>query len=64
MTVRELIELLQDQDQDLDVFYTSESQIFSPLFVVTIDEHRWLPDPKDKIGKSYQSTGRKIVVME
>lgn len=64
MTVRELIELLQKCNPDVNVVYIYDSIYGSISFVEEIDEYDWLPHPNDKIGKSLQATGKRIVVIE
>lgn len=64
MKVRELIELLQKCDPEIEVVYTYDSIYGHPYSVDEIDQWDWLPDPTDKVGKSYQPTGKKIVVIE
>lgn len=64
MKVKELIEHLQKCDPEIEVVYTYDSIYGHPYAVEEIDEYQWLPDDNDKIGKSYQPTGKRIVVIE
>ena len=67
MTAKELInkllELTLHNHFDTEVVYTYDSIYGHIKNVEIIDEHDWLPDPQDKIGKSLQKTGKKLVLL-
>ena len=66
MKVRELIEKLQKADPELDVkLVCGAEDIITNLHDVYVSEEMaWLDDMNDKTGKSFQKTGRNIMILE
>jgi len=64
MTVQELIVELKKYPSDVEVQYVYDSTVSSITDVAFLEEYDWLPNDKDKTGKSLQKTGKMIVHLE